>query len=240
LRVRGGSTAYRSYLKFTVTGLSGPVVSAQLRLWVSDPGPDAGGVWRVANQLLGKTTPWTESALHWSNAPAISGAPLATLGAVANGTWAVFDVTSAVTAEGTYSFALQTSNTDGVDFSSSEGTHAPELVLTTGAVLASRAAEQSAAKASAAPAEFARHFPNPTPGPSTFEFTVPRPGTVQLDIYDVRGSRLRRLERAVSPGPGTVVWDGRDGGGSPVSSGIYMYELRFESERQRGKIVLRR
>ena len=44
LRARGGSDAYRSLLEFDVSGVTGTVVSARLRLSVSDASPDGGRV----------------------------------------------------------------------------------------------------------------------------------------------------------------------------------------------------
>ncbi len=39
---------------------------------------------------------------------------------------------------------------------------------------------------------------------------------------------------------GRIAWDGRDEEGRLVSSGIYIYDVTFETVRQRGKSVLRR
>ena len=49
LRIRNSTTVYRSYLKFTPSGLLGPVKSATLRLWVNDASPDGGSVYAVGS-----------------------------------------------------------------------------------------------------------------------------------------------------------------------------------------------
>ena len=127
LRVRGGSsTNYRSYVRFAVSGLNAPVESAKLRLYVTDESNGGGSVY-----LVGST--WGETTITWNNAPAISGNPLANVGATTLGTWVELDVSSAITGNGTYSFAIRidgTSSHNGA-YSSREGTNPPELVVTT-------------------------------------------------------------------------------------------------------------
>ncbi len=126
LRVRedATTTTYRSYLKFTVSGVTS-VRSAKLRLYVTDPSPDGGQVYPVANT-------WTETGITWNNAPPISGASLASAGGVALDAWVELDVSAAVTGDGTFSFALKNANTNSAIYSSREGAHPPELVLTLG------------------------------------------------------------------------------------------------------------
>jgi hypothetical protein len=50
--------------------------------------------------------------------------------AIAADSWIEYDVTSLVNGDGTYTFALVADGTDGVTFSSREGTAAPQLVVT--------------------------------------------------------------------------------------------------------------
>jgi hypothetical protein len=122
LTVRNGQ--YRSYLKFTVTGLTGPPTSARLRLFVTDPSSNGGSVYRLTN------TSWTETGITWNNAPAISGAPLSSLGTVATGTWVEFNLGSVITGNGTYTFAISGGNSDAVKYASRETATDPVLVLT--------------------------------------------------------------------------------------------------------------
>jgi PKD repeat protein len=126
LRVRNGGTSsdtYRTYLKFDVTGLSGPATSAKLRLFVTDESPDGGSVFKVGNG-------WTETGLTWANAPAIAGSSLGSAGATANGTWAEVDVTPAVTGNGELSFAVTTTSSNSSYYTSREGTaNRPQLVI---------------------------------------------------------------------------------------------------------------
>jgi glucose/arabinose dehydrogenase/PKD repeat protein len=122
LRVRVNQ--YRSYLKFVVTGLSGAPSSAKLRLWVTDGGTSGGSVYSIAN------TTWTETGITWNNAPAITGSPLSSVTTATAGTWVEFDLGSAITGNGTYTFAISNGNNDAVDYASRETANDPVLLIT--------------------------------------------------------------------------------------------------------------
>jgi len=93
---------------------------------------------------------------------------------------------------------------------------------------------------------FAGAAPNPVAGPSTeFRFAVPVRSFAQLEVYDVRGRRVRSLLRSEVPvGDHAVTWDGRDAEGRPVSSGQYLARLQVRGpglteELTRAVVVLR-
>ncbi|MFQ5638043.1 MAG: DNRLRE domain-containing protein [bacterium] len=135
LSVRKTSTqSENSYLKFIISGLSGAIQSALLRLYVTNASNDGGSIYSVSNDYQGTSNPWDENGLTSANAPIISGAPLSALGTVALDTWVEFDVTAAVNGNGTLSFALQNSSTDKVQYSSKQGLNPPELIITTSGV----------------------------------------------------------------------------------------------------------
>jgi PKD repeat protein len=122
LRLRNTSEIYRSYLKFTVAGLTAAPTGARLRLFVADSSPDGGKIYPVSNT-------WTETGITWSNAPAISGTELSSVGPVTIGTWIEFDVSAAITGNGTYSFGITNNSSDSALYSSREGTNPPELIV---------------------------------------------------------------------------------------------------------------
>lgn len=126
LRVRqsaGGS--YHTYLRFDLAGLSGPVLSAELRLFSTDGS-------NVAGLVYPTSASWTEAGLTWNNEPGPTGPLITSSGTVATGAWAVFDVSSVVTGAGTLNFVLESSSTNSCYYSSREGAHPPELVVTVG------------------------------------------------------------------------------------------------------------
>jgi hypothetical protein len=126
LTVRNGGTtsySYRSYLKFDVSGLSGPPSSAMLRVFVTDPSGNGGAAYATSSS-------WTETGITWSTAPPPTGSALAQAGATTTGTWVQLNVTSAVAGNGTVSFVLSDGSGDSAIYSSREGTNPPELVVT--------------------------------------------------------------------------------------------------------------
>ncbi|MEZ4659727.1 MAG: DNRLRE domain-containing protein [Caldilineaceae bacterium] len=130
LRLRGGSDPlYNSYLQFNVSGLSGAVQSAKLRLYVTD-GSDVGGAVYAVSNNGSNGAPWTESGITWANAPVISGGPLTTLGAINADAWAEYDVTAAIGGNGNFSFGINTTSGNSAYFSSKEGANPPQLVIT--------------------------------------------------------------------------------------------------------------
>lgn len=132
LRVREASTnAEQSYLKFNVSGLTGQVQSAKLRLFVNDASPDGGNLHSVSNNYQGTATPWTQRGLNWNNAPSIAGAALKFLGTVGLNTWVEMDVTSAISGNGVYSFGIKNTKSDFVYYSSKEGLNPPQLLIRT-------------------------------------------------------------------------------------------------------------
>jgi enediyne biosynthesis protein E4 len=68
--------------------------------------------------------------------------------------------------------------------------------------------------------------PNPFASETVIRFDAAGGANATATVYDVSGHRIRRLDTADA---GTVRWDGRDGDGARVASGIYL--LRVESSR---------
>jgi len=83
--------------------------------------------------------------------------------------------------------------------------------------------------------------PNPFNPSTMIRFLVPA-GTQRdysLRVYDVAGRLVRNLgEGRIDAGLHEVPWDGRDGRGTPVSSGVYLYRLAVGAEALTGKMVL--
>ena len=109
-----GGFERQAYLRFTVTGVTEPVLSAEVRLFVTNASPSGGIMTTVSDDS------WGESSITWNNKPAIDGAVLSSAGEVVSGEIVSFDVSSAVTGDGTLSVAITTLSTNGVDYSSKE------------------------------------------------------------------------------------------------------------------------
>ena len=62
-------------------------------------------------------------------------------------------------------------------------------------------------------------------------FRLPGPVPVALNIYDLRGIRVRSLDVGMQgAGPQTVHWDGRDADGELLVPGLYLVEVALKSE----------
>jgi hypothetical protein len=81
--------------------------------------------------------------------------------------------------------------------------------------------------------------PNPFGGSTRIEFSVPRPSTVRLEVFDAAGQRVRTLRDALLPaGRHHAVWDGRDQRGARCAAGIYFARLSDGIRRAARKLVL--
>src|SRR5438128_2645743 len=103
-----------SYLRFTVAGLrQRPVVQAQVRLQVNSTLAGSGGtIHRITD------TGWDEATLTFDTRPPVDGPPLSTLGPVVAGDIVEFDLGTAITADGTCDFAIDSVSPDGVSYKS--------------------------------------------------------------------------------------------------------------------------
>ena len=119
------SPGEQSYLRFNVTGVTGTVQSAKLRLFVRNGSANAPSLYFTDNT-------WTETGITWNNKPAATSAAIGNVAAATAGTWSEYDLTGDITGNGTYNFVLLPDSTDGVQYDSREGTSPPQLVVTSG------------------------------------------------------------------------------------------------------------
>jgi len=117
------------FLKFTVTGTAGSTVTgAKLRLFVADPSRSGGQLRRVLNNS------WSENTITFNNAPVAETPVVVSRGAVGDNTFVEFDLFSVIKRDGTYSFRISTTASDGVIYASKESSVAsrrPRLTITT-------------------------------------------------------------------------------------------------------------
>jgi aminopeptidase N len=83
--------------------------------------------------------------------------------------------------------------------------------------------------------------PNPARGRATLDFVLPRSGPARLEVYDVRGARVRTLADGTFP-PGTqrVAWDGSDAQGRRAGPGVYLVRLEAAGQSRTQRLVLLR
>jgi len=83
------------------------------------------------------------------------------------------------------------------------------------------------------------NFPNPFNPETTISFSLATAGKVEVDIYNIKGSKVKTLvneHRGV--GIHQVVWDGADDMGRNVGSGVYFYRFRAGSYISTRKMLL--
>ncbi|MFQ5865285.1 MAG: serine hydrolase [bacterium] len=91
------------------------------------------------------------------------------------------------------------------------------------------------------PGDFTLHqnYPNPFNPETAISYQLPVASEVQLIIYNALGQKIRSLVNGQqSPGLKSVVWDGKNDLGQPVSSGIYFYTLKAGERAQTKKMLL--
>jgi len=82
-------------------------------------------------------------------------------------------------------------------------------------------------------------FPNPFNPETTISYSLQRDCEVTLDIYNVKGQKIRTLVKGVrSAGVHKVVWNGCDDDGRSVGSGVYFCRLQSEGFVSVKKMVM--
>jgi Calcineurin-like phosphoesterase len=126
--VTGGGSTRESYLKFTVTGVAGPIQSATLRVTASSSTSNGPAVYTAGNN-------WTENGIIWNNKPARTTVGTDDKGAINKNDVVNYDVTTLVGGNGTYTFVLATDSNDDVAFNSlnsNQSSKRPVLIITLG------------------------------------------------------------------------------------------------------------
>jgi type IX secretion system substrate protein/VCBS repeat protein len=82
-------------------------------------------------------------------------------------------------------------------------------------------------------------FPNPFNPETSIKFNLLFDSQIELTIYNIKGSKVIDLINDKYPkGAYTTIWDGNDGNGRKVSSGVYFCRLITENRNYSKKVVL--
>ena len=86
-----------------------------------------------------------------------------------------------------------------------------------------------------------QNVPNPFTDETKIRFSIPQRGRVQIDVYSASGSLIRSLfNETVAAGEHTVEWDGTDDVGSPVPTGVYVYQMQAPNSLLRKRMGISR
>jgi hypothetical protein len=87
----------------------------------------------------------------------------------------------------------------------------------------------------------AQNYPNPFNPDTRIALDVPSYQRIELAVFNVRGERIRILYSSnLYPGSHSFMWDGMDSYGNPVSSGIYVVQLRGRDTSLSRRMILMR
>ena len=77
-----------------------------------------------------------------------------------------------------------------------------------------------------------QNYPNPFNPSTTIEFQIPKVGDIELNIYNSIGEKVIVLYRGIlQAGFYSLNWDGKNINGNDVPSGVYFYELVYNTEK---------
>lgn len=95
--------------------------------------------------------------------------------------------------------------------------------------------------ADAAPGEIQLRAPVPNPAGQTgnFSFSLPTPGRVQIDLFNVKGERVRQLASGwFGAGEHVIPWRRIDSDGKTLGSGVYFVRLQGEGVKRDQKLIV--
>jgi hypothetical protein len=84
-----------------------------------------------------------------------------------------------------------------------------------------------------------QNYPNPFNPETSIKFSLPQAARVRLTVFNVLGQAVNELiDRELPRGVHSAMWDGTDGGGRPVASGVYFYRLETDAVQLTRKMLL--
>ncbi|MFA6911011.1 MAG: FlgD immunoglobulin-like domain containing protein [Candidatus Cloacimonadaceae bacterium] len=84
-----------------------------------------------------------------------------------------------------------------------------------------------------------KNYPNPFNPDTNIIYGLGKSGNVSLDIYNVRGQRVRNLlNTEQKEGWYKLIWDGSDDRGNTLPSGMYYLRLTVEGNHYLRRITL--
>jgi hypothetical protein len=86
---------------------------------------------------------------------------------------------------------------------------------------------------------FVKAWPNPFHDSVNIEFETMKPGLVEVQIYDINGKLIDRINAGVfEPGKHTIKWDAAKGNGKAVRKGIYNCVIISQDKRLSQKLIM--
>lgn len=87
--------------------------------------------------------------------------------------------------------------------------------------------------------ELKGNYPNPFNPSTSIRFSLETSSRVEIDIYNIKGQKVRSLlNEPKAAGEHNIAWDGKDGSGRLMGSGVYYYRMRTGSYVSSRKMIL--
>lgn len=83
------------------------------------------------------------------------------------------------------------------------------------------------------------NYPNPFNPETNISFSIPWSSNVELEVYNIIGKKVKTLASGyMKQGEHVVKWNGKDEAGKPVSSGVYLCQLKTLGIKKVHRITL--
>ena len=123
--------------------------------------------------------------------------------------------------------------TDSLIFNTSTGTY--HVIIMVNQDLLTAAGEKTSL------ADMMHNYPNPFSHETTITMDIDRREPVVLEIFDIRGTKVRTLLSEMSdPGTKQVKWDGTNAVGFRLPEGVYLYRLTTGQHTLTKRMILKR
>jgi len=84
-----------------------------------------------------------------------------------------------------------------------------------------------------------QNYPNPFNPSTSIEYEIPKSGYVEISIYDLNGRLVKELfQNNQEQGKYKIIWNGVDKANQRVTSGFYIYSIRFDNTILSKKMIL--
>ena len=88
-----------------------------------------------------------------------------------------------------------------------------------------------------APVQSLRCYPNPFTDRISLEVKSPTNQGLQIQIYNVKGQKVKTLQLSTQSGSGQITWNGNDDKGQPVAQGVYFARIADAEHTKITKIL---
>jgi len=84
-----------------------------------------------------------------------------------------------------------------------------------------------------------KQYPDPFNPETAIEYSIPENGNVTIDVYNIKGQKVKKLVSSEqTAGLHKVIWNGTDESGRRTASGLYFYELKYQGQSIREKMLM--